>query len=321
MAETSAKVILVFIIVTVVRANYIDVAREWREWKQRHGKVYNNQSEETERRHAWERSFYYVRHHSNRPGHSSFTVGMNSRADMLPRDYRLEVNVVAPDITNNVHNNPLLFEPTSFDWRTRGVIAPVSNQGQIGSSLAIVATECLVSSEAIKTGRLVSLSEREVSDCCGGGGGHRVTDVFSCIHNIGGVCSQTTYPNRPGPSRCRNDSCPAVVKVQGSVNIPSGREDLLQQHLLDQPIMAVIDASHASFQMYKSGIYNEKDCSSTQLDHVVQIVGYGVEQGNEFWIVKNSWGVNWGMNGYILMSRDKNNQCGIASAASYPILG
>ncbi|XP_069133117.1 procathepsin L-like [Argopecten irradians] len=323
MAVTSHKfsiVILIFAI-TIVAAHYIDLEREWQEWKQRYGKVYNSQSEETERRHAWERSFYYVRHHGNRPDNLSFTLELNSRADMLPRDYRLEGPISTSAQENIVHDNSLVFVPTSFDWRTHGVIAPVSNQGQMGSSLSIVATECVVSSEAIKTGRLLSLSEQEVSDCCGGHGGHLLSDVFSCLHKIGGICSQTTYPNRTGPSRCRNDSCQAVVQVQGGVTIPNGREDLLQQHLLDQPIMAVIDASHTSFQLYKSGIYNEKDCSSVQLDHVVQIVGYGVEQGNEFWIVKNSWGVNWGMNGYILMSRNKNNQCGIASAASFPTLG
>lgn len=84
------------------------------------------------------------------------------------------------------------------------------------------------------------------------------------------------------------------------------------------PVTALIDASHASFQLYKHGIYYEKNCSTTQLDHAVTIVGYGSEQDNDYYIVKNSWGTNWGEGGYIRMSRNRQNNCGIASMVSWP---
>ena len=105
----------------------------------------------------------------------------------------------------------------------------------------------------------------------------------------------------------------------GFFEIPRGSESSLQKAVaFGGPVSVTIDASHLSFQLYSKGVYNEPSCSSVELDHAVLVVGYGTLKGEDYWLVKNSWGVNWGMNGYIMMARNKDNQCGIATSAVYP---
>jgi cathepsin L len=103
--------------------------------------------------------------------------------------------------------------------------------------------------------------------------------------------------------------------------VPRGDESALTLALaLNGPISIAIDASQDSFQFYEQGVYSEKKCSSKELDHAVLAVGYGVHKGTPYYLVKNSWGSTWGQGGYIMMTRDGSNQCGIATDGILPLV-
>jgi C1A family cysteine protease len=121
---------------------------------------------------------------------------------------------------------------------------------------------------------------------------------------------------------CHANSTQSKVNLSGYVNVTVGSEPALMDALANiGPISVAIDASQPSFSFYSDGVYYDANCGNTPdaLDHAVLAVGYGTLNGEDYWIVKNSWSTHYGDNGYVLMSR-KDNNCGVATAATYPLL-
>jgi len=144
-------------------------------------------------------------------------------------------------------------------------------------------------------------------------------NAFKYIINNKGIDTEASYKyTATGPNQCRYNAANRGATLSNYHDIPQGSESSLLNSVYITPVSVAIDASHSSFQFYSSGVYYEPSCSPTQLDHGVLAVGFGTMNGKDYWLVKNSWGGNWGASGYILMSRNRNNNCGIATAASYP---
>lgn len=145
-----------------------------------------------------------------------------------------------------------------------------------------------------------------------------MTQAMDYIISNGGIDTEASYPYTAQDGTCHYSVANRGATLSSYENVKSGSEADLQQKVSEGPTSVAIDASHSSFQFYSSGVYYEPNCSSQQLDHGVLAVGWGVSGSQDYWIVKNSWGTTWGQNGYIWMSRNRNNNCGIATMATLP---
>jgi len=319
---------------SVHRAVNAELDSDWHAYKTTHGKTYDA-TEDSIRRGIWEENLKKIEHHNIRAslGQHTYTLGMNKYGDMTNREFVEVMNglqMAAKDskVVGTTFMTPLNFEvPASVDWRTKGYVTPVKDQGQCGSCWAFSATGSLEGQTFRKTGKLLSLSEQNLVDCSQAEGndgceGGLMDQAFQYVVDAKGIESEKAYPYTAEDDTCVYNVKLAVAHDTGFTDIPTGNETALVAAIAAiGPISVGIDASQDSFQLYQSGVYNEPACSSTQLDHGVLAVGYNTDPtGGDYYIVKNSWAASWGNQGYIWMSRNKDNQCGIATAASYPIV-
>ncbi len=228
--------------------------------------------------------------------------------------------------------------PDHVDWRDKGVVSAVKRQGKCGSCYTFSTTGAVEAHHAIQFGtwKTPELAEQQILDCatdfdnhgCNGG---LPSHAFEYIHYAGGLSREFAYPYRAEASgdnsRCSFDGGKNATSVgartMGSFNITENDEDSIREIVANIGPVAVAFQVVDDFRLYKKGIYSSDKCQSGSKDvnHAVLIVGYGQapETGKPYWIVKNSWGDDWGEEGYFRIARGKN-MCGIAVCASYPLL-
>jgi cathepsin L len=255
----------------------------------------------------------------------SFTVGMNQFGDLTNAEYRrMYLGLKAPN-QKVISVRPPTRKPdapATWDWSKQGAVTPIKNQQQCGSCWAFSTTGSTEGCHFITKKQLVSLSEQNLVDCSDAQGnqgcdGGLMTQAMDYIISNNGIDTESSYPYTAEDGNCQFKTANVGATLASYVNVNQGDENDLQTKTYTGPTSVAIDASQSSFQFYSSGVYYEPACSSTQLDHGVLSVGWGTS-GSDYWIVKNSWGTSWGMNGYIWMSRNKNNNCGIATMATLP---
>merc|ERR1712167_552616 len=209
----------------------------------------------------------------------------------------------------------------TVDWRTKNAVTPVKNQAQCGSCWAFSSTGAVEGADAIKTGTLKSFSEQQLVSCstqsngCNGG---LMDYAFSYIAQGNPLELEASYPYTSGSGRvasCSYSKSRGVGTVSGHHDVSAGSKSQMKAALAQQPVSVAIEADQMAFQAYTSGVISS-GCG-TRLDHGVLAVGYGTEGGQEYFLVKNSWGAGWGDQGYVKIGTN-NNSCGILNAASYP---
>ena len=267
----------------------------------------------------------YVQEHNAKQ--STFKVALNKFAHLTPAEYKelLGYKYMGEPSEQPVELiNRLKDVPASLDWRDEKVVNTIKDQGQCGSCWAFGSVQAQESIWAIKHGELYRLSEQNLVDCCidclGCNGGSSPF-AYVYIHFIQGGKFQleSEYPYTATKGKCQFNKSTAVTKMSGYSKCKKNEETLKEAVANNGPYSIAIDASHNSFQLYSSGVYDESACSSRSLDHCVGLIGYGTTtDGVDYWLVRNSWGTSWGEKGYIRMSRNKDNQCGVASEAVIP---
>jgi len=290
-----------------------------------HNKIYASAEEHAYRLSVFAKSAEFVRNHDEEA--KGFSVALNQFADLTSEEFvsiynGMNLTVVAPE-----PEAIMVGIPASIDWRSKGAVTGIKNQGQCGSCWSFSATGSLEGAWFLKGNKLTSLSEQNLVDCstaqgnmgCNGG---LMDQAFQYVIQNKGIDTEASYPyTATGPNQCKYNAANRGAEATSFHDIPSGSEPGLTAAIAMTPVSVAIDASHMSFQLYNGGVYYEPQCSSSQLDHGVLAVGYDTaSNGQAYYIVKNSWGTGWGMNGYIYMSRNRKNNCGIATAASYPII-
>jgi len=212
----------------------------------------------------------------------------------------------------------------SVDWRDKGAVTPVKNQGSCGSCWSFSTTGAMEGAHQIATGKLLSLSEQQFVDCdyglrknlgCNGG----LMDKAFDYAKETAIETEEDYPYTAKKGSCAAEASKEIVNVTSYYDVTPDSPDALKAALDKGPVSVAIQANTAVFQLYKSGVITSEKCG-TSLDHGVLAVGYGTDATDgPFYIVKNSWGADWGDAGYVKIGIvDGAGICGIQSQASQP---
>ncbi|KAG7271643.1 hypothetical protein CRUP_033967 [Coryphaenoides rupestris] len=305
----------------------------WDLWKKTHNKNYETSVEELGRRGLWESNLQMISIHNLEEslGLHTYRLSMNHLGDTT-REERLR-SLATLRIPPDLQRAPSTFQgaaagdpvPDTVDWRAKGLVTSVKDQGKCGSCWAFSAVGSLEGQLAKNTGRLVDLSPQNLIDCSSMFGNHGcrggvMDQAFRYVMVNQGIDSEAAYPYQAADGQCKYNVASRAANCSGYGVLPVGSEVMLQKAVaLVGPVSVTVDASRETFAFYHSGVYNDPDCTFV-LNHGMLAVGYGTLKDQQYWLIKNSWGTGFGEEGYIRMARNMGNQCGIGLYSIYALM-
>lgn len=306
--------------------------KEFTNFQERFNKRYSNIQELETRFAIFRNNFINILEH-NSDLSQNFTMGINQFTDLTPEEFKAQyIGGLKTEVGSygcKSFSSGASGAPSSIDWRSKGAVTSVKDQGQCGSCWTFSATGAVEGAWAISTGKLIDLSEQELVDCATGvsygshgcSGGQMEGAFKFIIEN--GQCSNSAYPYTSGVSKIGGScqKCSAVAHITSCSDVKPNDQISLKAAVAMQPVAVAISADTRLFQSYTSGVITSSSCY-TSLDHGVLIVGYGTENGQDYWLVKNSWGPSWGEQGYVKIARSSSSNdpgvCGISMDPSFP---
>ncbi|XP_049879969.1 digestive cysteine proteinase 2 isoform X2 [Pectinophora gossypiella] len=308
---------------------------EFDRFKVKHTKQYASEVEQLKRLNIFRQNLRYIKSHNRQ--FRSFWLSVNHLADRTDSELAAlrgrvhsgpsPLGLPFPYSDNDIQEMSVKLPP-EFDWRLIGAVTPVKDQSVCGSCWSFGTVGAVEGALFLHNGgHLVRLSQQALVDCswgfgnngCDGGEDFRayqwiMKHGLPTEDDYGGYLGQDGY--------CHIDNVTLVTSMKGWVNVTTNNEKALMLALFKHgPISVAIDASHKTFSFYSHGVYYDPKCKNDidGLDHAVLAVGYGVLNGQHYWLIKNSWSNMWGNQGYVLMA-SKDNNCGVMTAPTYVLI-
>ncbi|KAI5447798.1 hypothetical protein KIW84_015303 [Lathyrus oleraceus] len=289
-----------------------------------HGRVYKNVDEMANKFKIFKSNLKYITEtNAKRKSPHGHFLGLTNFADWSHQEFK-ETYLHKNDMSmyNNTMkkknvNSESCSPPLSLDWRSKGVVSSVKDQGTCGSCWTFTAAGAIESINALVTGRLVDLSEQEMLDCEPSGDckfGY-MSKVFDWILLNKGVASEKDYAYTGVKGVCKASQIPnSKSSTFDTYDHVEQSENGLLCSVAYQPLSVCLYAP-PDFDHYSHGIYDGSNCpeNSDETNHCLLIVGYGSVDGQDYWILKNSWGTNWGMEGYMYLKRNSGKKYGVCA--------
>ena len=334
-----AAIVVAIVFALALAASAALHEHEFAQWARKYGKSYTA-ADLSMRLKIFSDNLDFINDH-NTNANATFSMALNHFADLSHSEFlstyvkRTKSETQKRDLDVDVIEQPaddypksVSALPTAVDWRNQKMVTPVKDQGNCGSCWSFAAVGAMESAWLLANHSIAIQSEQQMLDCvysvkdiCEEGGDEG--DALDWTVKVNGSMSEAAYPyTMKDASPCKFNRTLSVARFVRHIHVkPHSDETALATAIVDRPTTIAMDASQRSFQHYEKGVYQDAHCKNgmDDLDHAILAVGFGVDtaSGENYYIVKNSWGVNWGLAGFFWILKDGSgktaNMCGVAT--------